>query len=515
MVDRPIFKFITADGKLDADNMASIEDLKKLLKSPTAKVLLYLHGGLVNREAGLQCADKLSARGSTSLDLEDDWIQIYIVWQTGALEEIERHWTDLVRNDGLYLSIVRKLISFLSARLIVSPQQSRSLAAAVPLSDTEILKRLRGETDHKRAPFAALDDRLEQPAGMKARATVGGRKSPDRLAGEFNQFLATDPLFKKAVADLGAAVNRDAPSRAAGTPGTALEGDALFVRLSDEVKTDLIGNLDATALTAEAGAARGPATISAFLFGHTFNIARNCIERFRHERDHGLHATIVEEVCRELYGATIGATIWGWMTRDAQRHFEAKGFGRELLSAIVAAPTSRLVVIGHSAGSIWASRLLLAMAEAKSQLRIDLCLLAPAVRVSLFAMALQSARQLIGRCEMFTMDDGLERADAVLGHDKGYIYPSSLLYLVSGLFERENDEAYRDAPILGMERFTAGKWMTPNETMNAEALTAFFAEDGNSIHYSKGSGLTASDSHGGFDDDPLTLKNINARFFAS
>ena len=46
------------------------------------------------------------------------------------------------------------------------------------------------------------------------------------------------------------------------------------------------------------------------------------------------------------------------------------------------------------------------------------------------------------------MDDKLEREDAVLGHDKGYIYPSSLLYMVSGMFEELDFAVFADAPWL-------------------------------------------------------------------
>jgi len=113
---------------------------------------------------------------------------------------------------------------------------------------------------------------------------------------------------------------------------------------------------------------------------------------------------------------------------------------------------------------------------------------------------------------MITMTDELERRDAVLGHDKGYIYPSSLLYVVSGMFEETNAKAYPDAPILGMQRFATVSGLDPQEQSTAKAIAAFFQAPDHGIISSPTPGVSVADAHGDFDNEPLTLATARALF---
>ncbi len=512
MADASVFRFFTAKGVGEAGQEASLAALKVRLGEPGAKVMVHVHGGLVDRAAGTASADRLSGTGSDSFGLTPDWTQVYIIWQTGALEEIRRRWTELAKDDRLYQALVRKLIMFLAQRLSLPLMDGRSAADTAPLGEDEILRRIRGEGD-KRDPFGVLEQHLRS-ADPTSRAVMAPRRTTGALMVEFSKFLAADPLFRLAVADMDAAANTDTASRAAAPAGSVERGEAILARLDGSLKgeIDLLASSPDDTVPRTGG--RGFVSVGAFVAGRALKAAMGCIERFRGWRDHGLHATIVEEVCREFYGDWIGSTIWGWMVDDAGLHFGQGGFGATLLAMLAADPPERMVVTAHSAGSIWASRMLLAMAGADAKTPIDLCLLAPAVRANLFVEAVTRAAPLVRRCHMFTMDDALESRDAVLGHDQGYIYPRSLLYLVSGLFETKDGEAYPDAPILGMQRFVGVDWLDGAEAADAAAVSAFFAQPDKAIHYSPGSGMTDADSHGGFDDNVLTLKSVNEQVFA-
>lgn len=513
MSERAKFNFISAKGIAESGQKDDLAELRARLGQPGSKVLLHLHGGLVDRKAGLAVAEALSGSGAASFGLKADWTQIYVIWQTGALEEISRRWTELAEDDQLYQALVRKLLRFIAQRTMLPLLDGRSALEAIPVNDEELLARIKGERD-RQDPFADLEAPFRDFDPL-ARSSLAPERSASALLVEFNRNLMADPLFKAAVADLDAAVNSDVEGRVHGRSGSEDRGRAILNRLGAGPRADLErpAVTDASDET-ERAAARGAIGVSGFVLTRAMKVALRCITRFRAQRDHGLHATIVEEVCREFYGDRIGAKIWGWMVDDAALHFGDGKLGSELLAILAEHSPERIVVTAHSAGSIWASRMLLAMAEAKSTTTVDLCLLAPAVRTGLFAETIAAAGDLVRRCQMFTMDDGLERADAVLGHDKGYVYPSSLLYLVSGLFETLDGDAYEDAPILGMQRFTGVDWLEQDEARDAAAVSAFFSQSDKAIHYSKGSGLTDAVTHGGFDDNALTLGSIRERFLA-
>ncbi len=340
-----------------------------------------------------------------------------------------------------------------------------------------------------------------------ARATVGAGRSSGGMALEFQKELAADRLFQAATADIDNVVNEGVEGRTAVAAADRSRGEASLMRLSGTIRQELQPQ------SGKAGETRGLVSTGAFLLKHAGFIAFRVFERFRTGRDHGFHATIVEEVCRQLYGDLIGAKIWGLMVHHAGDHFGKTGFGSTVLDLLAAAPApDRLVVTAHSAGSIWAAQMLLAMAKRQQAARIRLFLLAPAVRQSLFAEAIGKAQGMLETCEMFTMTDEYERKDPVLGKDYGFIYPSSLLYCVSGMFEEKGVEAYPDAPILGMMRFGQAGFLDAEEQAAATAIQTFFSRPGHGIVTSPTPGVTQALCHGCFDDEPATLKSLVGRF---
>lgn len=120
---------------------------------------------------------------------------------------------------------------------------------------------------------------------------------------------------------------------------------------------------------------------------------------------------------------------------------------------------------------------------------------------------------------MFAMSDALERADCLLGPKLGFIYPSSLLYLVSGLFEQVEADGLVDAPLVGMQRFLSSDsvWLEDKkEGPSLKAVQAFLSDGPNKTVFSKAQGAAGlncdSTSHGGFDDNPATLASVATYF---
>lgn len=496
------FVFLTRNGIADPGQDDKLADLRRRLEQNNAKLLLHLHGGLVDEKDGIGIATRLMGSGEGSWDLDDEWTQVYVVWRTGALETLRTNWQDLAHNDRLYQAILRKLISFVTRKLgIGAGGNSRSAYEVFSLDEDEIHRRITGRAD-KRRPFADVEERVGADVPPGARASLTIEQSNGALVMEFEDELLADNRFQAAVADIDGFVNEGVQGRAALAPADRQRGLASHNRLSAAIQGEMAPSL------ARDGS-RGVSSVLTFLLKHAGKIALRCFRRFRNGRDHGLHATIVEELCRELYGDLIGSALWGMMVKDAGDHFEKNGFGSQLIGVL---PRTGAVVTAHSAGSIWAARLLLAMHSAGIQIKVNLFLLAPAVRHSLFAEMIGQAGALVGQCRMYTMSDELERRDAVLGRAWGFIYPSSLLYLVSGICEEHENQAYPDAPLVGMQRFSNPRWLTQLEQDQARTVGSFFEQPGNDIVYSPAAGICIADCHGCFDDEPLTLKSAKARF---
>jgi hypothetical protein len=126
--------------------------------------------------------------------------------------------------------------------------------------------------------------------------------------------------------------------------------------------------------------------------------------------------------------------------------------------------------------------------------------MAPAGTVELFTAGMQPFLKApfpnfrVSELTIYNLTDELEQADEVTK-----AYNKSLLYLVSNAFEEEVPKAR----ILGMENFC--------KTVERRVLPRL------SVHYSQGdvpgARVTASGTHGGFDNDPLTLNHILRRVF--
>jgi hypothetical protein len=188
------------------------------------------------------------------------------------------------------------------------------------------------------------------------------------------------------------------------------------------------------------------------------------VRRFVEGRNHGMYATVVEEVLRQFYFTNIGAAVWGTMKRQARATFEGAGqapvrggwYLMQRLGALLqpgAGP--EISVVAHSAGAIYACHLLRHVQVVRGSAVPtgfafkNLLMMAPACDFGLFQTAATLQPAPFEHFRMFALKDELE---------SGYwevpgVYPRSLLYLVSGAFESDETTGAYDLPLLGMERY--------------------------------------------------------------
>lgn len=506
----PVTIVRTRDGRLDAQDAAGFEGLVGRLHGSAAPLMVHIHGGLVDEATGLAIARRLSGAGKQAYNAPPATEQLYVVWRTGFLETVSTNWRELHSRDKLYRALLGKLLEFF-ARRVVGDLSGRG-GGGSDLDRAEIERRLSTEGD---APFAELD---EPHAEGDARGAVLTMTEAD-LEAQLDRELTRNSQVIAAAQDIDAA--SAAPGERAAISGDPAAGEEILRRMDTrpeaEMRAIAAGEPIEPAVVGEGVGERGIAlTVLRGVVVHGVGIGRRVLRRLRDGRDHGVHATIVEEIVRELYGDYVGGAVWGMMRQDAADHFATHGMGSALLDAIAAGPPRRVVLVGHSAGSIMISRLLMEVASRGMDRQVDVVLLAPAVRGRLFAEMLDNAGDRVGRFRMFALGDGRERRDALMGPGTGYLYPSSLLFLVSGLFEEDDQDPVVDAPILGMQRFRAwaGGSLGAGEDGFARTIAAFLAAHADSQVYAPSSGSPdlSSDatSHGGMDDDPDTLAGVGA-----
>ncbi len=198
---------------------------------------------------------------------------------------------------------------------------------------------------------------------------------------------------------------------------------------------------------------------------------------------------------------TSGRALWREMKFGAQRPFAADGAGTAVLQAFLDAlqgTTVKLHIIGHSTGAILHAYLLQALTElAESQRVSSASLLAPAATLELFRNYYRPLLKAspndtgIDNMDIYNLIEKLELDDNVIS-----VYRKSLLYLVSRSFEEDP----RPAAILGMQAHS-GKLGARLPQLK--------------LHYSEGdtasAKITASNSHGGFDNDAITLNSVLKR----
>lgn len=203
-----------------------------------------------------------------------------------------------------------------------------------------------------------------------------------------------------------------------------------------------------------------------------------------------------------------GRALWREMKFGAEKPFDAAKAGSETLAAFIDAfsrsgKPKKIHLVGHSTGMILVSHLLERLSLLTPGTRIEtLSLMAPAGRVSLFNEIMvpflnaRSPEFRIAEMAIYNLNDKLEQKDEVTK-----AYNKSLLYLVSRAFEESVPEK-----LLGMET-ACEKAPRPGDHPRV------------TIHYSKGpvpgARVTASESHGGFDNDRVTMNHILRRILPS
>lgn len=421
----------TKGGKLTGDT--SRTDVSNLLTDAFSQnrpggIVFHLHGGLVNKASGHEIADRVIREYE-----EAGAYPIVFVWETGVLETLRNNLTTIA-SEAIFQKIRNRVVKMVKRKFLQSPGERSSGQLAHVTADAE----LQAIEDAKTDPDALWKNDPAPPPDLTEVTQFEELQLENELAQDFELVTEIDTVSQGLLTREQIESQRTARSAMVqGSTVTLMDPDAL-----EEY------------IVRPAPGERGVLSTASFIKA-VVNITINVVKRFLNGRDHGFHATIIEEILRTLYIGNAGKFVWSSMKTDGADHFKDGGdvfagtaILEELAGHLAAAPDTKITLVGHSAGSIFASEFLKAAdAMLPPATKLDVIYLAPAATMELTAETLANHGSRIHNFRMFAMTDENERKD-VLVNRLPHFYPSSLLYLVSALFEGETD-----SPITGMQRF--------------------------------------------------------------
>lgn len=463
-------KMVLSSGRFSVTSREQLTDaFDALVASPNKNTLvIHFHGGLVSQKS----ADDIARRLFPVYEGAGGF-PFFVIWQTGLVETIKNNWKEMI-GEGVFSILVEKVTQFVLGKLDQAPGEKGG-EVELP-SSLEVRAEITQKQAVGEAPYAERDDEA---------ADLEGELTPTEQA-QFERLLAKDAAF------LSAAVELSRP----GAP---------------ELNPTLEAELE-QARTAATPGDKGLISTTTLVAAGVRILART-LKRLANGHDHGIYTTVIEEVAREIKGDLIGGLLWKHMKKDTQDSFNGAGAtqgGVALLEEIAriwqAGHKPRIILVGHSAGSIYICNLLKKAAETlPKDIHFEVVFLAPGCSFELLDQTLKEAGDRIDAFRSFGMQDDLEMQDAILPP----FYLFSLLYCVSGLLEDKVD-----LPLVGMQRYhSAASPFDPGQSPEIKRVLDRLAAFPHPWVWSDskaGPGLnTLSHSHGAFDNEKKTLESLS------
>lgn len=469
------------DGEFSGTTAADLANLfGEVEKSQYSDhLVVHFHGGLVPRKSAERIADTLLPEY-----LAGGAYPIFFFWNSGALQVLTSN-LDEIAKEPVFWRLLKRLALLLAGKF-AQPRGSRGNTIYtdsikdIPDDSEMFLKWARKNEPQPSSNFSDLskmqidqienDLRNDQWLVAEAKAIANGLLDPQEIARDL------------------ASATRGGPSVRASRK--TLMSPTILKSIAEE-STDTGKRSVSTILT---------------IAKYGVKIASAVIARYRNGRDHGLPATISEEIARSLYADSIGSTVWTLMkgdTKDAFGGDPQKHGGTAFIAQLEKwwKPGRRITLVGHSTGAIYIGHLLeYADPLLEKAVKFEVVFLAPACTFEFMNERLQLFTRRISDFRMFSLGDDLER---------GYwevpaLYPASLLYMISGLLE----DPVIDMPIVGMERYY--DLTGPYNDLPGLPDVARWIGDRHVWSVSMGqAGLqTAAQKHAQFDEDPDTITSI-------
>ncbi|MEP7305620.1 MAG: hypothetical protein ABJA98_08895 [Acidobacteriota bacterium] len=469
-----------AGGKFNLTTSADLGRLFEAVERSPLKdsLVVHFHGGLVSRAQGEKAAEGLMPYYESGAAYP-----VFFLWRSDLQSTFAQNLNQIAR-EPVFKRLVKRLIQLALGKLV--PYLGGRAGGVLELPDeNEMPDDLEGL-----AAYAA--------AREPAPSSVQGMTLTNQQFDQAQTELESDEVIQiesRAITEYASPLPPDT-ARARSARGAAVTPRPTL--MSTSVVNELVSERGGS------GERLGILTFATLAIKGVL-ILKRVIDRFGAARDHALYPTVVEETLRELYVDSLGALSWALMKRDTEEAFGDDPLlhgGTAFVNRLAAwwKPGRRVCLVGHSTGAIYIGHFLEhADAALPSEARFDVAFLAPACSFEFMAGKLPVFRRRVSRFRMFALKEELER---------GYweiplLYPASLLYMVSGMFE----EPTVDMPIVGMQRYysAAAPYAMPEITAVAD-----YVRENSVWSLAEGApGLCSSAAkHGAFDEDVPTLESL-------
>ena len=442
------------DGTTPRDTVRQI--LEGFAESGRPSMTIYFHGGMTNEQTGLNLARQLHQEIFENFDS----YPVFVVWKSGPLETLQSALLEISSSSPLFMQVLKKLAKWVARLLGGGAAPEFAMAEPAETSLDELLRAIELEQLPMQDGSALV--------ALDALVAAGVQQASDVETDLLQQALADDAEADRALGIIMSTA-RILPSAVPG-PEMATGGPLSTGSATGYLSTFVLDRLAAeTPTPAEAAAAPMPGAFAGFTTARNWFFAgevfRAIMQRFDAGTDHGFLGTILEEMYRGMYADKVGRFLWDEMKENAADAYDPiptettdDGIpgGTLLLEEIKAYAEQHglfgLNLAGHSAGSIHIAHFIAAGAALMPD-QFSLCnviFTAPAINYDLFKEKVAANSDRIGNFRIFTMSDSYERLDPLVKLAP-FLYPHSLLYLVSGVFEDRPDH-----PIVGLARHLQG-----------------------------------------------------------
>jgi hypothetical protein len=452
-----------------------------LATSQPKHLVIHFHGGLVNRKSGEESAAEMNPKY-----MQAGAQPLFVIWETGWEEIVDQNLPRIFQEE-IFKRLVRRVTQFVRGKLDKTLGDAQSKAVSdLPLKrEDQIRDSIEADRIGKGGLFSDL------PLSQIPSETALTKDETDQI----EEAIKNDSQLEEQLQEIA---NTRQPTPVAASRGITSQAST-ETYMDPEV-------LDEIAPVKEG--AKGIISM-AVLAKHVVVIVAKVIARFVKHRDHGAYLTIMEEVMREFYVRNAGKFLWDGMKEEVSEAFgSADAYGGTALVKCLSDMWSsglkpRVTLVGHSAGSIYISRLLKELDKLPADFKVDVVFVAPACTFAVFADAVKNAGDRINGMRVFGMGNAIELKDAIAGP----LYPASLLYFVSGVLEDDSD-----MPLLGMERYYSAPYVGKDFDTIALVEAFDYLKRKNAFCWSQVSGDSGTNcdmtSHGGWTKADATRESV-------